>query len=588
MIADRNRISIHNQIFYSILLFLIIPFILSFYFFDKPLERSIETRIGSSVQEALVMAGMNLEYVLEDMYNSSVNVSTLPEVARMLKDPGAFSKYDQLQLKQQTMRTWYNYTAYIAIMDLHNFLFTSRYTEESMFKHFQSTDWYQQLLKHPNKSIWLFDLINYTFADKKPIISLARTVVDPQTKQRLGVILFSAAEEDFGKYLSELEGAVYLVDTSGIVISSSDKAQLGRKLPDSLLLTPSKSQGRGPTTIKQDGESLLVNFYTLNHSNWKIVQVIPYNQVYNEIFDIRKGKMVMTSVIVAIFMIITLFISYGISRPLTMLGKKMREAERKQFRNYLSMKGPKEISILIASYNHMLEQIKELLQRVKEQYKQKEDMRFRALQAQIKPHFILNTLNNIKWMAYIQKNHEIGQMLSRLAGILEGSLGANGSVVTLQQEISYLEDYVALMKMKYNEKLTVVYDIPSDLMGVEVIKFMLQPAVENSIYHGVEPLKGKGIVRIRVTSEFDVLQIIVSDNGVGMDDRKLQEVRKRLCGEAEQEFSHESIGIKNVHDRLRLQYGDRYGIVLDSAPHRGTTVKYLLPRKVHPEGVRHA
>jgi len=573
-----KRISIHYKIFYSILLFLIIPFILSFYMFDKPLERAIESRIGSSAQEALMLAGMNMEYILEDMFQSTVDISTNPDIARMLKNPSDFSEYEKLQLKAQTFGKRFNYTAYVAIMNYRDFLLTSRYTEKDKLKEFQTSDWYKDLAIEPNKSIWLFNPINYTLAYKQPIISLAKTIVDVQTSHHLGIILFSAAEDDFAKYLSKLEGEVYLIDESGMVISSSEKSKLGKMMTEELEVVRSAKNSRGQAVINQQKNTQIINYYRLNQTGWTILQINPYERVFKEILDIRKGNIITSVLIFAFFIMVTLFISYSISRPLVILGKKMRDAENKQFSNQLSLTGPREISIVIASYNQMLGQIKELLQRVKEQYKQKEDMRFRALQAQIKPHFILNVLNNIKWMAYIRNNNEVGQMISRLAGIIEGSIGKNGSLVTLRQEVAYIEDYVALMKMKYNEKVTVEYDIPDNLMSAEVIKFMLQPVIENSIRHGIEPLQGKGSIRISAMSDLKELHIFVTDNGVGMAEEKLCRIREWLLDEAEEDRS-ESIGIKNVHDRIRLQYGERYGITLNSERGQGTTVEYLLPKQ---------
>ncbi|WP_054404656.1 sensor histidine kinase [Paenibacillus solani] len=246
------------------------------------------------------------------------------------------------------------------------------------------------------------------------------------------------------------------------------------------------------------------------------------------------------------------------------------------------MAGPKEISSLIETYNKMVTEIRQLLNRVKDEYQQKEDMRFRALQAQINPHFVLNTLNNIKWMAYIRNDKEVGDMLSSLGAVLEQSIGRGGTLIPLRQEIQYIENYIELMKMKFNDKLSMEYDIEDELMDQEVIKIMLQPVIENSLIHGIEPMNGAGRIIVRARLEDDHFLLTAEDNGVVISPEKLQELEARLAAGSEE--LPERIGIKNVHDRIRLQYGEPYGIQIHSKVHEGTTVAFLLPFKKVQEG----
>ncbi|KIL39130.1 hypothetical protein SD70_22130 [Gordoniibacillus kamchatkensis] len=494
-----HNMSIRNQIICSILIFLIVPFILMFYYIDKPLEKAIEAKIAKSAQQALYLENMNIENIVEDMYKSAAQISVDPALLQMLKNPEQFSEYDQLQLKQSivTRLSSSNYTALVTVMDLNHHLFSTRYTEQEKYGELTRTAWYKELMEDPNKSIWLFNSSNYTFADQRPVISLAKNVFDPQTHQKIGVLLFSAAEEDFSKYLSGMGGDVYLIDQQGTVISSPDKTKLGTDLSKESFIPKADAALSGDFIVNKGKGKWIVNHYTINQTGWRLIQVTPYDTVFKEIFDIRRTNIVIAGLIFILFIIITFPISYSISRPLKLLGKKMQEAENNHFNSVLSVTGPKEISVLMVKYNNMLGQIKDLLQRLKEQYRLKEEMRFKAMQAVINPHFILNTLNNIKWMAYIRNDRSVGQMLSRMSNLMEASIGRGGSLVTLQEEIAYIEDYITLMKIKYNEKLSIHYDIPEQLLNAEVIKFMLQPVIENCIYHGIEPLKGQGEIFVR-------------------------------------------------------------------------------------------
>lgn len=307
-------------------------------------------------------------------------------------------------------------------MDYNGNMLTSRYTEPQVYEEVMRSDWLARLNESPNQLLWVFRKTNYTFADKRPTVSLAKMILDPQTHRKLGVLLYSKAEEDLYSYITGLEGEVYLTDASGTIISSANKDKLGSALPSKYAVMNSQETSRGQSTVGEGSDKKIVNTYKISQTGWTIVQIVPYDTVFKEIFDIRKTNFMMSGVIIVLFVVLTVAIANGISRPLIVMVKKMTGMENNQFNSPILISGPKEISVLQRTYNQMLGQVKDLLQRVKDEYKQKEDMRFRALQAQINPHFILNTLNNIKWTAYMRGEREVGQMLSSLAGLMEGSI----------------------------------------------------------------------------------------------------------------------------------------------------------------------
>ena len=582
--------SIHNRIFFSIILFLVIPFLMTFYFIDKPLEKTIEQKISDSAQQALYLVNYNVDSLLEDMLRSSVQISGNPSLTAMLKDPAQFSEFEKLRIKDDVFNkllSFYFTDFYVIVIDLEGNGNSSRYVEDKIYKELTSADWYQEMIETPYQLKWMFNSKNYTYADNQPQIVLAKTVTDPQTKKNIGVLLFSVPEKDIRNYLANLDGEVYLLDRDGTVISSPNPAAVGTNISGKSFMSKIWNQPNGQVIVKENGEKWIANYDTLGRTGWKIVQLIPYDTVFRQIFNIRKVNILIVVLIFTVFVLITLTISYGISRPLKLLNKKMQEIEEKGFYSTLQATGPKEISTLIATYNSMVKEIRDLLHRLKEEFKQKEDLRFKVLQAQINPHFILNTINNIKWMAYIRNNHDVGEMLSSLGSIMEASLGKGESLISLKEEIAYTDHYIRLMKLKYNEKLSIHYEIPGDLLDCEVIKFMLQPVIENSIIHGIEPSKGKGEIWIKVDRRGDELNILVQDNGIGMEEDKLNEIRRWLSEKAER-GKVERLGIKNVHDRIGLQYGPQYGLTLDSKPNQGTLVKFRLPvrylgRKKHAE-----
>lgn len=578
--------SIRNQIIVSILFFLVIPFLLTFYFMDKPLERVIEQKIGRSTQDALYLVNFNVQLFLEEMLQSSVNITIQPSISKLLKEPEAYSKYEKLRLNDTVLnRLFSSYfsNTYVTLFDRQGNWISTSYMFDPLLKGYLEADWYKEMMDKPYQLKWMFNNKELMYADHNPLITLVKTITEPQSNQNSGMILFSVREEDIRKYLTGLEGETYLIDAEGTIVSSPDKHQIGRNLNGEAYMSQIRENNRGQHIFEKNGEKWIVNYDTVRINGWKILQLVPYDTVFKEIFELRKTNLLIFFAIFIVFSFITISIAYSISKPLKLLRKKMRDLEDKEYHSNISVTGPQEISSLIETYNKMVKKIRSLLARVKEEYEQKEDMRFRALQAQINPHFLLNTLNNIKWMAYIRHDREVGDMLSNLGGILEGSIGRGGVLITLRQELDYIGNYIALMKMSHPEPLTVNIEVPEELMDQEVINIMLQPIIENCLVHGLQDMAGKGCISMKAWRDGDDFVLQVSDNGAGVTPEKLEELRSWL----ESGVVPERIGIKNVHERIRLQYGESYGISLESQPGEGTRVEYRLPIREIQKGIGH-
>jgi len=572
--------SIRNKIVVSTILFLIIPFILTFNWMNKTQENVIERKIGSSAQESLYIVNLNIGLFLEDMLRSSVDIATNPSITRLLKEPESYTRYEKLRLNDTILNRLYSSyftNTYVTLFDLKGRWISTSYLPEQLHEQYVGAEWFKDMLKKPYQQKWMFNYNTRLYMDRKPIVTLVKTITDLPSARNIGMVVFSVSEMDLRRYLGGLSGEVYLVDQEGIVVSSLTKSMVGRSLSSESYINTIQTGMNGQEIFKKNGEKWIVNYGTISINGWKLVQLVPYDTVFKEIYDIRRANWLLFVLILIVFLLITLSLAYRISRPLKLLRKRMRELEDKGFYSTLSVSGPQETASLIETYNRMVKEIRGLLLRVKEEYEQKEEMRFRALQAQINPHFLLNTINNIKWMAYIRNDGEVGDMLSNLGGILEGSIGRGGSLTPLRQELDYIENYMGLMRMRFHD-IELVIDVPDELMEQEVIQIMLQPAIENSLIHGIEPSGEPGRITVSAHHEGALFVLEVSDNGVGMTDERLAEIRLALeLGESGGEEISQRIGVRNVHDRLRLQYGEPYGIRIFSRLGQGTKVQYVLP-----------
>src|SRR5690606_2842455 len=216
------------------------------------------------------------------------------------------------------------------------------------------------------------------------------------------------------------------------------------------------------------------------------------------------------------------------------------------------------------SFNYMIERVHILFNNLlEEQYK--------TLMTEINPHFLYNTLNSIRWMAIIQKADNIKEAIDALSRLLLNTINQTERFVTIEEELQNLRDYVYIQKIRYNDRFQIKYDIVKDVLNQKCLRFMLQPFVENAIFHGIDPEKNMLTIEISIYEEVDNIVFVVKDDGVGMTQEKLKEIF-----EAESDSS--GIGIKNVNNRIKMIYGQSYGVEIKSKEGSYTEVKMELPK----------
>ena len=272
------------------------------------------------------------------------------------------------------------------------------------------------------------------------------------------------------------------------------------------------------------------------------------------------------------------FLSQGIVKPIQKLREKMKRVESGELSSEGESVGNDEIGELTRGFDRMLAHIRSLIETIKQEQKQRLHVELRALQAQINPHFMYNTLNGMHWVAMMDGNKKLAGYISAFVNLLKFSAKHSGSFITINNEITHLKDYVALMKMRNDQFEFRVY-AEEKALSLLCVPFLLQPAVENAIFHGAVPAKFNVTIEVHVYVEGEVVWAIVRDNGVGMDDATLH----NLLSESAASRHFNKIGLLNVRDRLKLHYGEKAGIDIWSAVGSGTVVKLHWPIQTEDE-----
>ena len=273
--------------------------------------------------------------------------------------------------------------------------------------------------------------------------------------------------------------------------------------------------------------------------------------------------------------IFSYFVSKSITRPINALITKMKRIghdDKKQGMMPI-VTGNKDIMVLSANFDEMLIQIERLNKITIEKEKEKTSMQLRALQAQINPHFLYNTLEDIRSIALENNIISISEMTKALARIFRYCISKE-NIVTVQEEIAHIRNYAQIQHYRYGERLSILYYVDEKIMDCRIVKFILQPIIENAISHGIEPKLGKGVITIIGGIKEQKIEFRIIDNGIGMTPEQLVQINNDLADRRE---SSRGIGLINVDMRLKLHYGEEYGIVVESHFGEGTQVTVRMP-----------
>ncbi len=338
--------------------------------------------------------------------------------------------------------------------------------------------------------------------------------------------------------------------------------------------------GGNVTEIKTKNDNIYFIYNTINSSNWKMVIRVSSNILLKEVRQEARVILLLCLLTLPVVLILINFLYVDIIRPMNLLIKKMLQIEKGNFGVTIDSSRSDELGYVFRTFNKMSEEISNLINRVFKVQIAVKDAEIKALQAQINPHFLYNTLEAINWKAKISGVEEISEMVTALSSIIEANLNrSNQKFITVRKEKEYIDNYILLVKKRFGGKIAFSSDIHDDTLDLMIPKLIIQPLIENSIFHGLEMKKGRGLVHLSVEMADSQLIISVSDDGIGIDDITLERIRQALASEDDLPAadSNGKIGILNVHRRIRLLYGREYGLSISSQTAIGTKIQLTLP-----------
>ncbi len=409
-------------------------------------------------------------------------------------------------------------------------------------------------------------------------ITASSCVIDGLTDQVIGVIVVYL---DIDKVRGIFEHSstteheeLFVLDASNMIIYHSDYSRIGGSFGNAEILDRIEQNAQNSFIHDIDGVSKVVTHYTSDNSGWRIINTVPYDDVIKDVGFIPSITMsVLLSCLIYAFTI-SVLIYRNIYNPIKNLTTSMGLLGDGNLDIRADTGRRDEFGKLSEGFNKMIKRIAALIENIKVEQRLKKENEIKALQSQITPHFMYNTLNCIKAMVRAGRREDSVNMITSLITLLKISFSNTNEHVTILEELNYVRSYIEIMEYRYEKNVEVVYDIDNSLLCCGILKFVLQPIVENCFIHAFTDTGSDWRIKIAIKKKDNNIKAIVKDNGKGMNLSEKHPI-DILSGSSRVKFS--SIGLSNIQERIRLNYGEHYGVNVSSKAGVGTTIELTLP-----------
>lgn len=465
------------------------------------------------------------------------------------------------------------------VCDGGNSLFNTGYQTENPDLDLSTQEWYKKAVESRGKSILTSSHVQHVIEGERPwVITMSRGIANlVGSRASKGAVFidlnYSAISELCDQNSIGDKGYVFIVDQDGNIVYHPQQQQLYNELQTENIDAVMNAKTDTVTVGKGEHEKI----YTISRSEktgWTVVGCMNVAELLKGSRQAQRVYVVCAAGLIVLALILSRLLARNITYPIQRLRDSMKKVQTGEFPTIdLEVSSENEIGSLTKSFNVMTHRIQELMAQNIHEQEQKRKSELKALQSQINPHFLYNTLDSIIWMAEGKKNEEVVLMTASLARLLRQSISNEDELVSIGQEAEYARSYLTIQKMRYKDKLEFQIDISPAIFGVKIIKLVLQPIIENAIYHGLKYKDSKGFLIVHGYREGEKAVLEVEDNGVGMDEETLSHIFEKH----KVNYHSNGVGVYNVQKRLKLYYGEEYGIVYKSKKNEGTRAVITIP-----------
>ena len=449
--------------------------------------------------------------------------------------------------------------------------------------------WFENTLERTDNLYFTTPHVQYIFDNNENqyrwVITLTRAVEITQgTSTEQGILLLDISYSSFQQLLDNItlgnQGYLYMVSSDGELIYHPRMQLIDVGLvEENYEQTASCQDGSYEETY--NGEKREIAVKSVGYTGWKLVGVTPERGISLNGLKTQLFIVFVVAFFLFVLVVINAYISSRITGPIKRLERSVNALEGGRLDAEIYIGGSYEIRHLGRSIRDMARQIRVLMDDIVAEHESKRKSEFNTLQSQINPHFLYNTLDIIVWMIENEQKAEAVKVVTALARFFRISLSKGRSIIPVRDELEHVRNYLMIQQMRFKNKFTYRIEADPEVLNLASLKLMLQPLVENAIYHGMEFMDGDGVIQIRVWREGDDLYLRVRDNGLGMTKEQVENLFKDRPRAPSKHGS--GIGVKNVNERIRLYFGEEYGLSIQSEPDEGTVISIRLPAMEYSE-----
>ncbi|MDK2903683.1 MAG: two-component system, sensor histidine kinase YesM [Clostridiales bacterium] len=530
----------------------------------------IKQQVQASTQQTIMQAKNNLQSYMRDVENVLMEIHVNNTVQDILREPqpdnGFLLNRDVKTLESTILGAdiFRKKTTSIQLFAFNKPDYPSVNFGDSIFSSdgVEDAGWFIHTIEMGGGIYWYID---------GQYICSARLIVDvSNSRHLLGVV---RAKVDISQFLSGVgnikigqTGKVFLIDQDRIIADRN--SALTRTLSgDSEFFSTVYNGSKGSLFKMLNGDEYLIIYDELINPQVKLVGAVPTLELIENIGIIRNALFLIGAISLIIAFLSSVFISYKISAPIYALADRMKNFDSDHYTK-VPVYSNDEIGEIYNSFNKMLERIQQLIDEVNEQSRKEKEAEMKALQAQINPHFLYNTLDSINWLAIKAGDDEISLMVNSLANFLRFSLNKGKEFISIANELEQVKSYITIQKFRFKNKFDIVYQIDKEVLSYTIIKLTLQPLVENAINHGFDGIDYEGLIEILACKDDGYIHLQVTDNGKGADIDSLNKMLLDAGGEAMNDMGY---GIRNVNERIKLYFGEDCGLYFEDSQYGGIT-----------------
>ena len=568
---------LRRKILLAIILLVFIPVIalggVSYYSFSAAMEKKSNDFYSISLLET----DSKLKFALSEITTISNSAITQQTVQQMLKQPDYPITYE----RRQEINNLVNHPM-IASFALYSNEQPVYHTSGGMpLADLRGQDWYKAVGEAEGRPLWVGPGENGSAESGAPVLIQARMIKDYYSLEDIGTFVIyvkpDLLDQVFWEAATLKQGDILLVNKQGRIVFNKSGEHIGERA-EFPFLAEEGVNGKGHYVDRYLGEKSLITYMPSHNKDWFLVAITPSKLIAAESVSIRNLALILGLISLVSAFLFDRFFVRRMVRSIISAVNGMKRVKQGIFVPIPPHHGAQdETGLLIDGFNRMSTQIQELLAQVETEQARKKEAELQALVAQINPHFIYNSLESINSMAVLQGNKDISKMVISLGKLLRISISEHHELIPLSMELEHVRHYMRIQKFRFEEKFDYEIELPDSLRHFVTQKLIVQPIVENALYHGIEPMEESGYISIKVSEQRDDIVIDVTDNGPGFDPETLIELWNKDQGQLKK-YRENGVGLKNVHERLRIRFGSRYGLMICSSAGYGSMIRIRIPK----------